>query len=87
MKVYEFRKELKNCFDAALHGDIVEIERGGVSYSLTAKTLSPITDAMEVLNNAGFTGTMSRDKLKQCKLHFIPLDNRGRCLQKECRYN
>ena len=36
MTVGNFRKELKNCLDAALQGEKVEIERGGVSYLLTA---------------------------------------------------
>lgn len=36
MKIHEFRKNLKDSFDKALHGEKVIIERGGVSYRLTA---------------------------------------------------
>jgi hypothetical protein len=41
MKVHEFRKELKNCFDAALNGDSVVIERGGVQFQLIADKVFP----------------------------------------------
>ena len=36
MNISEFRKDIKKCFDIALSGDTVEIERGGVRYVLVA---------------------------------------------------
>ena len=36
MKVYEFRKNLKAALDSALAGEVVAVERGGVTYTLTA---------------------------------------------------
>ncbi len=36
MKVHEFRKNLKACFDEALSGNTVIVERGGIQYRLVA---------------------------------------------------
>ena len=33
-------------------------------------------------NNPRFTGA-----IKSCKVHGIPLDDRGRCMQKGCKYS
>ena len=30
---------------------------------------------------------LDRTNLKHCKVHGLPLDSRGRCLQKGCKYS
>jgi len=110
MTVGNFRKELKNCFDAALHGDKVEIERGGVAYSLTAvgivgtvvqapkinysvnvpsniqTPVGVVTPKAEIFHKLKESIGIAADAVKLCKIHGIPLDDRGRCMQKGCRY-
>lgn len=77
MKVAEFRKDIKNQLDLALNGKDVLIERGGVIYQLTVKgpaSVAPRYLADERLSNG------------ICKIHGTPLDSRGKCLQKGCKY-
>lgn len=98
MKVYEFRKDLKRAFDDALRGEEVLIERGGVSYNLTANVISPVLKKVkqnfkkdpvetakqwaEVQNKVEFSG-----KMQFCKEgHPIP-DGRTKCLGKGCKYS
>lgn len=44
MNVQDFRSNLKSCFDEALKGNAVLIERGGVTYKLVADIVIPPTD-------------------------------------------
>lgn len=85
MKVYEFRKDLKQAFDAALRGEEVSIERGGISFSLKAEGVvgtdssntAPIKPVVaDAKSNFGF-----------CKEgHPIPA-GRDKCLGKGCKYS
>lgn len=77
MNITEFRKDIKNQFDNALKGQDVLIERGGMEYQLVVKGPAGVELVGKPINrfNSGI-----------CKVHGLPLDSRGRCLQKGCKY-
>jgi hypothetical protein len=106
MNVNEFRKNLKEQFDAALRGEEVMIERGSVRYQLLA--LAPKGYTGRLMKHRSGSGSsvvfdervidrerelMETPSVRQktqengiCKNDGSPLDYRGRCLQKGCKY-
>lgn len=90
MKVRDFRKDLKQAFDEALAGETVTVERGGVQYTLTANaTISDNLQPSGKFSSNFIKETAQGVKIavpKLCKIHFTPLDDRGRCMQKGCKY-
>lgn len=98
--VSEFRKNIKNYFDASLNGDTVCIERGGVHFNLTARLPWPTTEKDQVIVAANSASPIKPKVINPtllnpnterllngiCKTHGTPLDLRGRCMQKGCKY-
>lgn len=78
---------LKDCFNSALSGTTVLIERGGVTYRLTAEVGSPakpepkITIVPSDFKNSKIT----RLDNGSCKIHGMPLTVYGKCLVKGCK--
>lgn len=85
MNITGFRKDIKNQFDNALKGEDILIERGGMEYQLVVKGPAGV----QLAPSAPFKAEtpISRGNNGMCKVHGLPLDSRGRCLQKGCKYS
>lgn len=89
-----FRKLLNECD----RGEEVIIERYGEEYVLLARMGAdtvkkyferrPLTqqDVTTVGKELGASISIARDSRSACKIHATPLDARGRCLQKGCKF-
>ena len=58
MNVSDFRKNLKDCFDRAANGEIIEVERGGLFFILQKK--SPVATPQIFIDEAT---TMTQEQI------------------------
>lgn len=82
MNINEFRKTLKSCFDSALSGNAVLIERGGVQYKLVADVVvfkKPINPPIQ--RNARMTTYDEKNAGlgESVELPPTPIKNAGLC--------
>lgn len=91
MKIHEFRKRLKECFDLALLGKEVTIERSGINYRLTCDSV--------IVSSSDVTPT-KESQLKVIKKELHTTKNggeismgfcehyqlKGQCLHKGCKF-
>lgn len=67
----------------ALHGALQVKKTQTPTEVVTAGVVTPRLDTFYKLKES--IG-IAADAVKLCKIHGIPLDDRGRCMQKGCRY-
>lgn len=93
--ISEFRKNIKDYFNAALHNEVVCIERGGVHYNLIARLpveSSSTVDRLPVKEDVASSSLASPARISKqtngvCKVHGVPLTSAGKCLQQGCKYS